>query len=281
MVLMVNNINRTNFGEEAVTCYTCHRGDRRPKMVPSLTVQYGVPMDDPNELDIFPDPGAPPADQILDRYIAALGGAQRLAGLTSFVAKGTYAGYDTDHTEVPVEVFAKAPGQRTTIVHLFEGNDSVRTFDGNSAWIASADRPVPLMMLTGGNLEGARLDALLSFPARIKELFSQWKVATTVIDDREVQVVQGTNRGQSPVNFYFDESGLLMRLVRVTPTSVGQVPTEISFSDYREVAGVKMPFQWTTTWTNGQTTTKLSEVQPNVAIDAARLARPAPARLRQ
>ncbi len=279
MVTMVNNINRTNFGgEEFITCYTCHRGDRRPQVRPSLTVQYGVPMGDPNELDIFADPAAPPAAQILDKYIAAIGGAQRVAAITSFTAKGTYEGYDTDHTPVPVEIFARAPNQRTTVVHLFEGNDSVRTFDGNAAWIASADRPVPLMALTGGNLDGARLDAQLSFPGRIKELFSQWKVATTVIDDSEVQVVQGANPGKPPVNFYFDASGLLIRVVRVTQTSVGQVPTEISYSDYREVAGVKMPFQWVTTWTNGQTTTKLTEIQPNAAIPAARLARPAPAR---
>ncbi len=279
MVTMVNNINRTNFGgEEFVTCYTCHRGDRRPQVRPSLTVQYGVPMGDPNEIDIFPDTAAPPAEQILDKYIAAIGGAQRLAAISSFAAKGTYEGYDTDHTAVSVEIFAKAPNQRTTVVRLFEGNDSVRTFDGNGAWIASPDRPVTLMPLTGGNLNGARLDAQLSFPAQIKTLFRQWKVAAAVIDDREVRVVQGINPGQLPVNFYFDDAGLLIRVVRVTQTSVGQVPTEISYSDYREVAGVKMPFQWITTWTNGQTTTKLTEIQPNVAIDAARLARPAPAR---
>ena len=44
-------------------------------------------------------------EQILDKYIGAIGGAQRLANLTSYVAKGTYEGYDTDNLKVPVEVF--------------------------------------------------------------------------------------------------------------------------------------------------------------------------------
>jgi outer membrane lipoprotein-sorting protein len=79
------------------------------------------------------------------------------------------------------------------------------------------------------------------------------------------------------MNFYFDESGLLVRLVRLTETAVGRVPTQIDYGDYREVAGVKMPFRWTVTWTNGQSTTELSEVQPNVPVDAARFARPVPA----
>ena len=60
-------------------------------------------------------------------------------------------------------------------------------------------------------------------------------------------------------------------------TAVGRVPTQIDYSDYRDVSGVKVPFRWIVTWTNGQATTELSEVQLNVPIDAAKLARPAPA----
>src|ERR1700674_2989845 len=37
MVLMVNAINKDNFGgRRAVTCYSCHRGGDRPKVIPSL-----------------------------------------------------------------------------------------------------------------------------------------------------------------------------------------------------------------------------------------------------
>ena len=58
---------------------------------------------------------------------------------------------------------------------------------------------------------------------------------------------------------------------------VGRVPTQIDYSDYRDVSGVKMPFRWITTWTGGKTTTELTELRANVAIDAARFGRPAPA----
>jgi hypothetical protein len=132
------------------------------------------------------------------------------------------------------------------------------------------------MPLTGGNLEGAKLDAMLSFPAQIKTAFAQWRTDTTFIDDREVRVVQGTNPGQLPVKFYFDdETGLLARVVRYAETVIGRVPTQIDYSDYREVAGVKMPFKWTVTWTDNRTFIELSEVQPNVAIDPAKFVRPA------
>jgi hypothetical protein len=83
------------------------------------------------------------------------------------------------------------------------------------------------------------------------------------------------NPNESPVNLHFDsETGLLVRLVRWVDTAAGPVPVQIDYSDYRDVAGVKMPFTWVRTWTNGQSNIKLKEIRPNVTIDNARFARP-------
>jgi len=284
MILMVNALNKNNFGgARVVTCYTCHRGDQVPKVIPSLALQYGEPApDDPNEV-VLPvqAPAGTSADQIFDKYIQALGGTQQLAKLTSFTAQGTYEGYDTGHQKVPVEIYAKAPGLRTTIVHTAPKETSVRTCDGSAGWIASPDKPVPLMALTGGELQGAKMDAMLSFPAaaRIKQTFTQWRAGSATIGDEDVAVVQGTSPGRPSVKLYFDaKSGLLVRQVRYASSAVGTNPIQVDYSDYRDVAGVKMPFQWTVTWTDGQSTTDLSAVQPNAAIDAAKFAKPAPAK---
>jgi len=280
MIEMVDRINREEFGGlPFVTCYSCHRGSPRPHAVPNLEIQYTMAPEDPHEI-FFPRQaiaGMPSADQVFETYIQALGGAEQAASLTRFVANGTYSGYDTEQQPVPLEIYASAPDQRTTIVHVPFG-DSVRTYDGSSGWIAAPDRALPLLPLTGGNLEGASAEAIVGFPAEIQQAFSQWRVGfSTYIDDRGVQVVQGTNPGQAPVNLYFDEeSGLLVRLVRYTETQIGTVPTQIDFADYREVSGLLMPFHWIVTWTNGQATIELDEIQANVPIDAARFARPAP-----
>ena len=126
MILMARMINQTQFGgKRVVTCYTCHRGDASPKITPNLAVQYaGAEDPDANELELANRPvlqGTPSADQILNKYLQALGGSQRLATFTSFVAKGTYSGYDTDNQEVPVDIYAKAPAQMTTIEHALWG----------------------------------------------------------------------------------------------------------------------------------------------------------------
>ena len=277
MLTMMNNINRAYFrGDQRVSCFTCHRGNYRPEIVPNLALQYGQLIDDPNAMVIFPNRQAS-ADAIFGKYLQALGGAERLAKLTSFVARGSYAGFNTGGGEVPVEIYAKAPDQRAQIIRAPDG-EGLKTYDGRNGWVAEGWRPLPLMPLTGGNLTGARLEAMIAFPAGIQKAFSQWQVSSTTVDDRPVQIVQGTNAEQPPVNLYFDESGLLVRLVRWNKTAVGSVPTQIDYADYREVAGVKIPFRTIVTWTDGQNTIALSEVRPNVPIDAARFARPAPFR---
>jgi hypothetical protein len=116
------------------------------------------------------------------------------------------------------------------------------------------------------------------FPQNLKAAFNTWRVSATGIDDKEVRVLQGSNPRQPPVNFYFDaQTGLLVRVLRLVDTAVGRVPTQIDYSDYRDVSGVKIPFKWTVTWTNGQATAELASVQANATIDAARFNRPAPA----
>src|SRR6266704_4001286 len=279
MIQVVNTINKDLFGgREAVTCYTCHRGSPSPKVVPSLLEQYSEPpADDPNEVEIHRRaPAAPAADAILNRYIQVLGGAERLAALTSFVGKGSYEGFDSYHGKVALEVYAKATGQRSVIVHTKNG-DSVTTYDGRNAWIVGPDKPVSVLQLApGGDLDGIKLDSEIAFPAKLKQALTDWHTGfpTTTINDHPVQVVQAM-AGGSRVKLFFDkETGLLTRVVRYSKTVVGAVPIQIDYSDYREVAGVKMPFQWRLTWTDGQSIYKLDEVQPNVTIDPAKFARP-------
>jgi hypothetical protein len=279
MVQMMGAINQGSFGgRQMVTCYTCHRGSNRPKVTASLARVYGdLPPDEPDDI-VNPAPNAPPVDQIFDKYLQAIGGRERVARVTSFVAKGTSVGYGPEGTNRPVEIYAKAPGQRTTIIHTLDG-DSTTVFDGRAGWMAAPHRPVPLLALSGTDLDGVRLDAALSFPARIKDTLRDWRVgAPDEINNRPVQVVQGTGAGGVLATLYFDsDSGLLVRMVRFAESKVGRLPTQFDFSEYKDVAGVKMPFRFKMSWLDGLENVELTEIQPNVAIDAAKFGRPAPA----
>jgi outer membrane lipoprotein-sorting protein len=278
MMQMVASLNRASFGgRQMVTCNTCHRGTSRPNVMPSLALLYGAPPPDEPGEPFAQAPGQPSADQVLDRYLQAIGGAQRLAGLTTLVGKGTYLWFD-DAEKRTVEIFAKAPGQRATIVSSPAGT-STTTYDGREGWIAApeTEKPVPLLAVTGQELDGVKLEAELWFPARIKQALRNWRVgARQTIDDREVQPVQGNTAGGATVTLCFDaESGVLSRLVRFSESPVGRLVTQVDYADYREVAGVRVPFRWTVSWLNGRSIFELTDVQANVPIDAAKFARPA------
>jgi photosynthetic reaction center cytochrome c subunit len=282
MVLMENLINRADFGmDRKVTCYTCHRGYQIPAVIPSLADQYGPPpTQDPDLVEVLPgnaDTSAA-AEKILDKFIQAVGGAQNLAKVNSFTAKGTYNGFDTEFQKVPSEIFAKAPNMLTVTNHL-SGGTATTTYDGSAAWIASSNEPVPMILLTGGDLDGARLDADLAFPAMIKRNLTKWHAGfpPVTIDDHPVQVVEGTAAGGTNVKLFFDkDSGLLLRATRFIDTVVGHIPLHIDYSDYRAVSGVKMPYHWQATWVDGQSTTELTEIKANAPVAADKFAKPAP-----
>ena len=277
MVAMMGTINKSFFGgRQVVTCFSCHRGGDHPKTTPDLAALYGGMAEDDLDDIVQQAPGQPQPEEVLDKYIQALGGAQRLESITSFVAKGTSSGYGPESAKRGIEIYAKAPGQRTTIIHTDNG-DSTTTFDGRVGWVGAPLAPVKVLPLTGGELEGVKLDAELSFPARIKQSLGQWRVGRpSIIDDRKVLVVQGTTAGGSVATLYFDpETNLLVRMRRYANSPVGRIPTQYDFSDYRDVSGVKMAFRWTMTWLDGREQVELTEIRPNVAIDAAKFAKPA------
>ena len=282
MIEMVANINKTNFsGVQLVTCYTCHHGRERPvTSIPLDRVYSGPP---PEDDDIVPSAikGAPTADEILNNYITALGGAQRLAGITSFVSTGTALGYGGFGGDADFVLYAKSPNQKTIEIFYKEHPDrgvSRWAFDGRVGWIRTPRALFEEYQLQGGELSGARLEAQLAFPGQIKTSLSNWRAGLNrTINDKDYLVVQGSGPAGTGLlgTFYFDpETKLLKRLVRMVPSPVGRVSVQVDYADYRDVGGVKIPFEYQFSWLGGRYTAKIKDVKTNVAIDAEKFARP-------
>ena len=279
MVTMMQKINADNFGgRQMVTCNTCHRGVTNPNVMPSIDQLYGTPPPDEAGDPIAQAAGQPSADAIIDKYIAAVGGAQKAAAFTSFTATGTYRGYD-DSEETPLEIAVNSTGQYFTAAHPASGVHTT-AFDGRAGWYAAppTDRPFPLIALTGQELDGIKLQAQLFFPTQIKGALRNWRTGFgTEISDRRVDVIQGSLGAQGIATLCFDaQTGLLVRMIRYGPSPVGRIVTRVDYSDYRDVGntGIKMPFKWTMSWLDGRNAYTLANVQPNVRIDPAKFAKP-------
>ncbi|MGE3842673.1 MAG: photosynthetic reaction center cytochrome c subunit family protein [Vicinamibacterales bacterium] len=278
MLVMVDAINRANFGgQQLVTCNTCHQGAAgRPKVRPSMALLYGeLPPAEPG--DAFEQaPGQPQASTILNRHIEAVGGASKAASLTSLTAKGTYQSFSVP-AKAPAELYVRVSGARSIIMRLGAA-EMATTFDGQNGWMTapSIARPLPVIDITGQELEALKLETDVLFPTRIPQALKDWRVGFPLtIDDRDVQLVQGTTAGGATVTLCFDaETGLLARAVRVTKSPIGPIVSQTDYADYRDVAGVKIPFRTVISWMSGQTVFEWTDIQANVAIPDARFARP-------
>jgi photosynthetic reaction center cytochrome c subunit len=279
MVQMVAAINKDQFGgRQVVTCWTCHRGRDRPVVTPALDTVYGEPILEFDDI-LLPAQGVPSVDQVLNKYLQALGGAQQVAAVRSFVATGKSIGYRGFGGGGLVELSAEAPDKRATHISFPEYPDrgvSVRTYDGRTGWIATPLAVVPKYELGGSERDGARLDAMLAFPSQIRQALTDLRVGPpTTIADRDVTVLQGNGPNGTLATLYFDDqSGLLVRTVRFGRSPIGRVPTQVDYSDYRDVGGVKFPFKWVFAWLDGQDRFEFGDVKVNVPIDAARFGQP-------
>jgi photosynthetic reaction center cytochrome c subunit len=282
MVEMVASINKTHFaGAQSVTCYTCHHARDRPATTVSLDALYSTPNQEKDDV-VKADPGQAPATEILDKYIAALGGQQKLNTLTSYILNGESIGYEGLGGNGAFTVYARAPDEKTTQIFFKEHPDrgtSSWTFNGKTGWIQVPRGLLGEFELSGGNLDGARLEAQLGFPGQLKTVITNWRTGTPEsIGDKDYLVVQGS-RGAGPaqtlVTLYFDsQTSLLARMIRYTASPIGRVPTQIDYSDYRDVNGIKFPFDYQFLWLDGRFNAKLKDVQINPAIDAAKFGKP-------
>jgi photosynthetic reaction center cytochrome c subunit len=280
MVNMVTAINRDNFGgRQMVTCWSCHRNRDKPVVTPNLDYVYGMPNLEPDDLVLASVPGLKKADEILDRYLQAIGGTQRLAGITSITATGTSVGFGGFGGGGAVQFYAKAPDQRTTIIEFKDapGRDaSTRAFDGTTGWIKTPLTVLGEYQLSGNELDGAKLDAQLTFPGQIKQVLTNLRtLQPATIDDKECDTVQGNGPGRVFVTMYFDsQTGYLVRTVRYAASPIGRMPTQVDYGDYRDVNGVKIPFKYTFAWLDGRDAFQLNNVRVNLPIDSAKFAKP-------
>jgi hypothetical protein len=280
MIAMTLAINKESFsGHKEVTCYTCHRGSHDPVGTPPVLTSDA----EPEHAAAAPAASmgaAPTSDQILDKYIAAVGGAEAVHKISSRVSQGSIraGGQDT-----PIEVFAKAPDKRMSVTHMANG-DSITAFDGQGGWLGNTGRTTGVAAnaprltheMSAQEAEAARLDADFYFATHIREIFSGFRVGRPdKIGDRPAYTLNCIRQGQPPVRLYFDQaSGLLLRQVRYTDTPIGRSPTQIDYEDYREVDGVKVPFRWTLARINGRFTIQIQEARQNVPIDDAQFGKP-------
>lgn len=270
MMAMMAAINKDSFGgRQQVTCYSCHHGSAHPTSIPPV-----LEADAPAHPEAHPATAAAtqtPADAIVEKYIAALGGSEAIHKISTRVMKGSIL---VGGNETPIDVITKAPNERISITHMGNG-ESITAFDGTSGWLGNTGRAPRVM--SAAESWAAGLDAEFYLATRLKEIFPQLRNGRPeTIAGVDCNVLLGVSPGHPPVRLYFDKSsGLLVRMVRYAETPVGRMPTQIDYADYRDAGGARVPYRWTLSRPNGRFTIQIAEVQTNTPVDDQKFAKPA------
>ena len=232
----------------------------------------------------FPFPGAfpglpqttdsskalPTVEQVLRKYVEALGGSSAHLKLTTRVEKGEWENA-TRGIRHPVEIYAKAPNKRVELLDAPENRGATgRGHDGTTGWSMNMTE-TGLRYLEGAELAGAQRESDFYRQIRLDRLYVRLAVVGKEgLGGREVYVVDATPESGNPEKLYFDvETGLLSRRDMV----YGKTPVQHYYEDYRNVDGIKLPF---VVRSEGpvKVITRLTEIKHNVPIEDARFKSP-------
>ena len=291
MIKMLLNTNKTLGGLklDPISCYTCHRGRNSPQSIPALPLPLpspppanagargpagagtpgAAPQASPN-----PTPALPTADDIFNKYIAAIGGQAAIAKLSSRMAKGTIS--QANGNSFQFELYQSGPDKFDLVVTTPQGSME-RGFNGQVGW-EKTGRGV--CEITGGELANFRAaNSLFSF-INLKDQYARPpRVRKDKLNDQDVYVLDGPTTDGRRMRLYFDAaSGLLLRRMTFLTTMIGIIPDQVDLEDYRDVEGVKFAFigrSATTEAGNPISTRTFTEVKLNMPVDESKFAMPA------
>lgn len=286
MMKMLFTIDSENFnGRREVTCFTCHRGAPKPVPAPVLpdvianaaaaapvTAPSAKTATEPANAPAVSAASLPTVDQILDRYVEALGGSAAIQKISTLVERGTF--------EVPargfhaaIELDRKTPDKVLTTLQTPIGA-SLQGYDGTIAWERAPNGEVGEQ--TGDKLAQAKQWASLYPGQHFKQEYSRLQVnGIEKIAGRDAYRVLGWRPGGGADRLYFDaQSGLLLRVSGRIETALGSLPEETNYQDYREVNGLQVPFTIQIHHFDASNYT-WEKIEANVPLDDSRFEKPA------
>ena len=213
----------------------------------------------------------PTAEQLIAKYVRAVGGRAAMEKVHSRVIKGTLD--PGGGTLVALELNEKAPDKSLSILEVSEEGAAKQGFDGKIGWQSAADG---VKEISGEMLAAVRRNSQFYRWLRMKELFEKLEVSGAAkVGERDTFVMKATPPDGNPENFYFDAgTGLLLRRDYTVEAPEGLIKFETYYEDYRVVDGLKLAFTLRRIGPDGVVTLKYTEIRHNVELDDALFSKP-------
>jgi len=215
------------------------------------------------------------ADDIVQDYLKALGGADNLSAMTSMKMVGESS---SPQGSAPVTIIRQAPNKSKTLVSMM-GSEMTFAYDGETAWMINpwveGGKPTKL---EGEQAQGMSEDKFenpfLNYADKghtVKFLGEE-----DVNDEEHYKVRLTTKDGKEMIYSFNVETGLptQMKMLATSGQAKGSI-VMVTFEDYKEVDGIMMPHKRTESMDgNVVRTTVTSEITINEAFDDSLFAFP-------
>ena len=273
MVLDINASNTVDFTKNSVTCYTCHRGQMATVGLPSMPLARSGHEPGPN--DALP-PAAPAArpsvDQIFAKYLDALGGPKATATRTLFMKGRREA---SQNRNFPNEITFAAPDRFLVVVTTPQAVIR-QSVSGEKGWVLNGTNPRTFTAAEAVDVRRGWEDAFAV--VKVKQVPGMNFGGVQKVGEHETFVIAKSNDTKTELYYFDSATGLLVRKMTISHTSLLPIPEQIDFDDYRDVDGIKMPFtiRYSGIDTFSSWTRTFSEIKRDVAVDENTFAKPAP-----
>jgi photosynthetic reaction center cytochrome c subunit len=270
MVLTINGSNKVDFTQNSVTCFTCHRGQTTTVGLPPMPIAKSGHEPEPNPPAPTTPRTRPSVEEIIARYIQAIGGSNATSTKTLLMI-GTRTA--SQNRSAANEITLALPDKLLMVGKTPQGVTR-QILSGDNGWVLSGNN---LQTLSPTDAADARrgLEAIFGV-VKVTSSPGMQLAGIEKIDGRDMWVVVQTT-AEKRISYDFDgETGLLRRRTTITHTAALPLPEQIDFEDYRDVDGVKVPFiirssvidtyfGWTRTFT---------EIKRNAPVDEKLFAKP-------
>jgi zinc protease len=222
------------------------------------------------------------ADEVVEKYLAAIGGRAGLEKLTSRSTTGTITlSLPNGPVSGSIEILNQRPNKSRTLTKLdlsSLGAGQVtreQRFDGTTGYVL--DSMQGNREITGNQLENLK-NAM--FPA---PLLTYKERGATVelggnekVDGRDTYVLLLKPKTGSVVRHFIDAATYLPAriVVKFDTPETGEVEQTTDLSDYREVDGIKIPFTIKVSTAGQGFTIAVTKVEHNIKIDEALFSKP-------
>lgn len=208
----------------------------------------------------------PSVDEVLAKYVEAMGGAATIKAVTSRLIKGTVDVVGVSRGG-SFEIYAQAPNKILTVIEAYQIGNVKTGFNGRDGWARSAQG---LRAMKNPELASMQRQADFYSPLTLKSNYAKVTLrGKSKIGYRDVYLLELQPSVGAVEKVYLDATTYLpIRFNTIQTVGKFSAPVEMYMDDWRKVDGINYPFFFSQSLPQLRLAFRVNEIKHGVELDA-------------